>query len=158
MTALMKAETGARRFEFFKELEDIRHDMEKMLGWSGRRFPMLRWTEPGIARPNIDMFEKGKNLVIKAELPGLNKNDVKVTVMNDVLTIEGVKEEEKKVDEENYFARELFYGNFLRRIVLPFELKADEIEAHFDRGVLEITIPKEEAFLLEEHPVEVKVE
>ena len=74
------------------------------------------------------------------------------------MTIEGVKEEEKKVDEENYFARELFYGNFLRRIVLPFELKADEIEAHFDRGVLEITIPKEEAFLLEEHPVEVKVE
>lgn len=158
MTALMKAETGTRRFEFFKELEDMRHDMEKMLGWPGRWLPTVRWTEAGVFRPNIDMFERDNHLVIKAELPGLKKNDVKVTVLNDVLTIEGAKEGEKKIDEANYFARELFYGNFLRRIVLPFELKANEIEAHFDRGILEITIPKEEAFLPKETPVEVKVE
>lgn len=151
-------ETGLRRFELFKELEDIRHDMERMFVPFGRRFPALRWAEPQVWRPNIDMFEMGEYLMIKAELPGLEKKDIKLTVTNDVLTIEGMRKEAKKVEEEHYFAHETFYGNFLRRIALPIGLKTDDIEAKFKRGILEIVIPKEEAFLPKEIPVEVEID
>ena len=156
VTPLVKApEKGTRRFELFSELEDIRRDMDDVFGSFGLRFPRLRWSERMIWRPRIDMFEKDDELVIRADLPGIERKDIKLHIADDVLTLEGERTLDEDVETENYFAHEMFYGSFLRRIPLPVGVKAEDISAKFKNGLLKIVIPKEEEITPKEIPVEI---
>lgn len=92
--------------------------------------------------PAIEMFDKGDKYVIKAELPGMEEKDVEVSLRNDVLTIRGEKKAENEVKQEDYYFSERAYGSFLRRLSLPSNVDAKKIEADFENGVLEVTLPK----------------
>ncbi|MGH8104256.1 MAG: Hsp20/alpha crystallin family protein [bacterium] len=105
--------------------------------------------------PAVDIFETEDILMIKADLPGLNKDDVQVEVENNILTIRGEKKEEHEVKEENYYRQERSYGSFQRVFQLPRTVKADGINASFKNGVLEVTLPKVEA--AKPKKIEVKV-
>jgi len=94
--------------------------------------------------PSVDVIEKDNEIVVKADLPGIDKKDVKIKVKSDAVTISGEVKKERKEKEENYFIEERVYGSFLREIPLPAEVDPEKAQAKFENGVLEITLPKVE--------------
>ena len=91
--------------------------------------------------PPIEVFEREGQLVVRAELPGLNTKDITVEVMDDMLTISGERREEHEENREGYRVSERRYGHFFRSIPLPEGVKAEEVRAKFQNGVLEVTMP-----------------
>ena len=92
--------------------------------------------------PAIDIFEKDDKFVVKTELPGMKEEDVDVSVVGDALIVKGEKKTEAEVKKEDYYRSERIYGSFYRSIPLPATVDANKIEASFEDGVLEITVPK----------------
>jgi HSP20 family protein len=90
----------------------------------------------------MDVFEKNGNVIIKAELPGVDKKDITVTIEGGDLIIEGERKNESEVTEKDYYRLERSYGTFYRRLPMPFEVKAEQVKASYTDGVLEIQIPK----------------
>jgi HSP20 family protein len=129
-------------FEMFGELQD-----EMMRLW-GQAWPLMprplrrmalmptRWT------PTTNVYEKDNTLVVKAELPGVKKEDIDVTLDRGDLVIRGERKAEREVKEENYYRVERSYGSFYRRIPLPFEVNVEQITAEYKDGVLEIRAPR----------------
>jgi len=113
-------------------------------------FP-LRSTRPAALfesgwTPRIDIEENSGRIHVKAELPGINENDLNVTVTGNVLTIAGEKkEEEKKEKDGRCIVSERFFGSFSRSVTLPNGVEADKIKAEFKGGILNIEIPLEES-------------
>ena len=127
----------------FSEMEEMGKSFESIFGpWllhpSMRRWPI---EETGWA-PAIDIFDRGNNLVVKAELPGMKQEDIDVSVVGDTLTIKGERNAESEVKEENYYCNECSYGTFTRSMTLPSHVDSDRIEATYEDGVLEINLPK----------------
>lgn len=94
--------------------------------------------------PAVDLFEEKDELVVKAELPGLSKEDIQVQVADSTLTLKGEKKREEEVREEDYYYAERAHGSFVRTLEIPCEVKADQVKAVFKDGVLEIHLPKSE--------------
>jgi len=97
--------------------------------------PMTPWT------PNVEMLYVNQAIVVRVELPGIKKEEVKVEIVDGALTIEGERKYEKEVTRKGYFTTERAYGTFYRRIPLPEEATVGEAKATFKDGVLEVTIP-----------------
>jgi HSP20 family protein len=106
--------------------------------------------------PRVDITENDANYTIKADLPGMDKKDVSITVENNVLTIVGEKKEEHKKEQGKYYHLERSYGKFARSFALPDEVSANTIEAKMNNGVLELTLPKTER--AKPKAIEVKVQ
>ncbi|MFP3999461.1 MAG: Hsp20/alpha crystallin family protein [Desulfobacterales bacterium] len=113
-------------------------DMFPTTGEGGEDTGLFEW------RPTVDTFEKDNSIMIKAELPGVKKDDVSIDVNNNVLSIKGERKDEEKAEEGNYYRRERFYGKFQRAFTLPDNVDTDKIEASFKDGVLEVKVPKTE--------------
>jgi HSP20 family protein len=94
--------------------------------------------------PAVDIRETPEKLVISAELPGLDKKDVHITLENQVLTIAGERAFEKEIKDETCHRIERSYGTFSRSFTLPANLQTDKVDAKFDKGVLTIQVPKAE--------------
>jgi len=94
--------------------------------------------------PAVDIKEDDKAFTLLADIPGVDPDEIEVTMDKGVLTVKGERQSEKKTDEENYKRVERQYGVFYRRFTLPDSANAEEIEAHSEHGVLKITIPKQE--------------
>ncbi|MGI9414750.1 MAG: Hsp20/alpha crystallin family protein [Hyphomicrobiales bacterium] len=92
--------------------------------------------------PHIDMCETEGALEITAELPGVEENDIDVTVTDNVMTIKGEKKSETEKKEKDYHLVERSYGMFQRSLPLPYEVDADKVEAKFENGVLKVSMPK----------------
>lgn len=107
-------------------------------------WPRLRLPEIEEIIPSVDIFEEGDNVVVKAELPGMKKEDVDVSLTDDVITISGEKKKEEKVEKKNYFRLERSHGSFTRSFSLPVEVQTDKAKAKFANGILEVRIPKTE--------------
>jgi HSP20 family protein len=94
--------------------------------------------------PTCDIKESGNELVLHAELPGVNKEDVQIELKDHILTISGEKKFEKKEENEKYLRTERSYGKFTRSVRLPENVTEDQVKASFNNGVLEVTWPKEQ--------------
>ncbi|HEX4997955.1 MAG TPA: Hsp20/alpha crystallin family protein [Terriglobia bacterium] len=101
--------------------------------------------EFGIDAPPLDLYEEKNELVIKAEIPGIAKEDLDISVTENMLTIKGEKRKEETIKEVDYFRSERDFGMFSRSIELPVHVKVDGVKATFRNGVLEIRLPKTEA-------------
>ncbi|MFQ5650805.1 MAG: Hsp20/alpha crystallin family protein [bacterium] len=100
---------------------------------------------PAVARsfePRIDVRETEKEFVVTAELPGLNKDDFKLTIEDNILTLEGEKKFEREEKKDNYYRAERSYGAFKRAFRLTDSVDSKKIKADYTNGVLEITLPK----------------
>jgi len=117
---------------------------EEMLESRWPFFPTLRWPEEMavVKVPPVDVFEEGDALVVKAELPGMKKEEIEVTLTGDLLTLSGKKEKEEKVERKDYHRLERMAGAFTRSLKLPFEVEVEKVTATFREGVLEIRAPK----------------
>jgi HSP20 family protein len=128
-------------FEMFSELQD-----EMARRW-GLTWP-LALARPRAAEmptpwtPSVDVYERDNNLIVKAELPGVKKEDIDVELTDGGLAIRGERKAEQEVKEENYYRMERSYGSFYRRLPLRFEVKPEQIQATYTDGVLEIRIPE----------------
>ena len=95
-------------------------------------------------RPAVDIFDTDNAMVIKAELPGIKKDDVSIDVKGDVLIIKGERFFDKEIKEEDYYRKERSFGKFQRSFTLPDAVNPEAIKANFKNGVLEIEVPKPE--------------
>jgi len=141
------------------ELERMFDRFDQMMGdWWGRPFPSLTPSLPGLLRPSralmseafslrapaVDLYEGEEEVVIKAEVPGMDKGDLKIEMADSMLTISGEKKKEENIKEDAYTYSERSYGSFSRSLQLPCAVKADKAKATFKNGVLEVKLPKTE--------------
>ena len=127
----------------FSELEEMERRFQDIFGRSvlpavWRSIPTL---EMGWA-PAIEVFEKEDKFVVKAELPGMKEEDIDISVVGDTLTVKGERKAESEVKEEDYYCCERSYGSFSRSIAVPSNVDAKKIEASYEDGVLEVSLPK----------------
>lgn len=111
-------------------------DLDRTLGRTPARQELA-----SLFRPELEVFEKDGKLVLRADLPGMREEDVKIEVDQGVLTISGERKSDYETEREGYYESERSYGYFTRSIRLPDAAKVDEIQARFDGGVLEIEAP-----------------
>lgn len=98
----------------------------------------------GMWNPAVDLYEKDDHFMIKAELPGVNKDDIKIDLQDQLLTLSGERTYDNEIKEENYYRRERSYGKFQRAFTLPADVDSDKIKAEFKDGLLQIEVPKPE--------------
>jgi HSP20 family protein len=136
----------SRGLSVFEQMDRLFED------FFGRRFgpwwPSIRWPEARLFEtemsPSLDIFEDKNDVVVKAELPGMGKDDVNVNVTENTITISGEKKKEEKVEKKDYYRFERSFGSFSRSFHLPAEVQTDKVKATFKNGVLEIIMPKTE--------------
>lgn len=113
-------------------------EFEKMLtdwpGYTGRQSFV----------PAVDVYQDNDNVYAEMSLPGVNINNVDISIANDVLTVEGSKEQKTEVDEKNYYRKEVRFGSFHRSVALPASVNGDKAVAEYQDGILKVTVPKEE--------------
>lgn len=147
-----KKEVAAARPRMVSPFQAWEREIERMF----EDFPLLRWPryrelepfrfprELRMQAPSLDMYEEKGDVVVKAELPGMNKEDIEVTLSDSTLTLKGEKKKEEEAKEKDYYRCEREFGSFLRTVELPADVKAEGIKATFKDGVLEIHLPKSE--------------
>ncbi len=109
-----------------------------------------------LPRPTMDMYETPEAFVLKASLPGVQSEDVELSVTGDTLTIKGEVKEEEEIEEKSYLLRERHYGSFSRSVQLPEGVNVDAADATFSAGVLILTLPKRAELKAKSIPVSAK--
>jgi HSP20 family protein len=137
------------RWEPFRDLQAVQDRLNRVFDEAFRGTPRGNddeWALGGSWAPSVDIFEHEGNLVLKAELPGVDPKDVDVRVENNVLTLRGERKFENEVKREKYHRVERAYGTFSRSFTLPNVVDTEKIKAEYKDGVLRVVIPtKEEA-------------
>lgn len=140
----------------FTDLLDIQKEMNNLFN----SFSLSRWgdREHGLLEsswaPAIDVHDSKDHIVVKADLPGLKKEDIDVSVQEGTLVIRGEKKEEAERKEKGLIRTERFYGSFYRAVSLPTAVDDTKVKAAYKNGVLELTLPKKE----EAKPKQIKID
>lgn len=128
-------------FDMFRRMSQ---EMDRMFGTGLMPLWGRGTAEPlsagGVWSPEVEMFERDGKLIVRADLPGLSKDDVKVELRDDILTIEGERNDERKEEREGFYRSERSYGKFFRTLPLPEGTTGEHCNASFRNGVLEITM------------------
>jgi len=127
-----------------RDMMSLRNEMNRLFEQAFEDMPLSRWqssTNWGLA---VDVVENDEAFVVTASVPGVNPDDIEITISDNILTIKGEFKADETVDEEKYHLRERRYGSFGRSLTLPVTVDADEVEAHYENGVLQLTVPKAE--------------
>jgi len=131
---------GLRRWDPFLGLTRMRDEMDR---WFEDLLPARRGAEqPGLRLPAVDVMETDEAVVVKAELPGVDKKDLNVEVLSDSVSISAQTTAETETKEETYYRRERRWGAFERIVPLPAEVKPADAKARMKDGLLEVTLPK----------------
>lgn len=143
------------KWDPFKDLLTIQERMNRLFDETiskvkihGEEFGRSGWT------PSVDIYESEDHIVLKAELPGIDKKDIEVEIKDNILLLKGERKVEKNVQEENYHRMERSYGVFQRAFTLPYVVDKDDVKAKYHEGVLEIILVKAQ----EQKPKHIKVE
>ena len=139
----------------FGELESLQSEMNKLFNTSLAKGPLKGFGQlAGAWSPAVDVYDSKDSILVKADLPGLNKDEIDINVEDDTLTIRGEKKQEERRQEKGYVREERSYGSFYRALTLPSSVETQKVSAHYKNGVLEITLPKKE----EAKPKQIKVD
>lgn len=141
------------RWEPFRDMLNLRADMDRFFKSFFGNYPEER---EGFWAPIVDIEEDKDSFVVKAEVPGMNKEDIKVTVRDNVLSITGERQHEKETKEKTFHRIERAYGKFSRTISLPSAVDASKIKAAYKDGILTITLSKPESAKPKQIDVEIK--
>jgi HSP20 family protein len=131
------------RWDPFREMVDLRDTMDRLFdrGFS-RPWRLVSWTGEGAGFFPVDLYETDEEVVVKASLPGVNPDDVHISVTGEALTIKAETKEEHEERQKNYYRQERHYGSTQRVLALPVRVDADKAKAEFDQGVLTLRLPK----------------
>ena len=128
-----------------RHLPIARDDMDRAIDRLMRQWASpFSFSETGW-NPSVDVIETDDEIVVKAEIPGVNRDDIDLTVENDRMTISGEKRQEREEKGDNHFLMERSYGSFRRMFVLPPRANTENVTASYKDGILTVTIPKAEA-------------
>jgi HSP20 family protein len=144
-----------RELEPFRDFERMRRDMDRFWDSFFQR-GVRRTDEDAEWLPSLDVAETKDEIVVKAEVPGMDPKDIDISLSDGLLTIKGEKKQEREEKEEDYHLVERSYGTFTRSIRLPKEVRRDKISASYKNGVLKVTLPKSEEAKQKE--IKIKVE
>ncbi len=141
-TAPERGINGGEWFPFGR-LSDVRDELSQLLEdpfFGGAAGPQLfqGWA------PALDLYEDNEKLTARVEIPGLKKEDIDISLENDVLSIAGERKEEPKEEKSESYREERYFGKFYRSVQLPTAVDADRVEAKYEDGVLRVTLPKTE--------------
>jgi HSP20 family protein len=140
-----------------QELEEWHRSIDDLFGRFMSSPPFEGTAFGGKGKPAMESFVQNGNLVVRADLPGVDPKEVNISVTGDVLTVKGERRHKKEETKEGEFTRqEIAYGSFERSIRLPEGIDADKIKATYDKGVLEITMPAPKALSPKTVPVQVE--
>jgi HSP20 family protein len=133
------------RWDPFRDLNALQDRMNRLFedagrGWRGNEEPAATTTWS----PAVDIFETEGEIVVKAELPGMERNDITLHLEKNVLTLKGERKFEKETKDDNYHRIERSYGNFSRAFSIPGTVDEEKIRADYKDGVLKIVLPKKE--------------
>jgi len=131
------------RWDPFDDLASLRESMDKLFEEFFTRRPE-RSHAPVVWQPAIEAYETDGDVVVRAELPGIDPKQVEISVTEDTLTLKGEAKIEQEEKKRNYYRRELRYGSFVRSIALPAGVQGDKASASYRNGILEIKVPKSE--------------
>jgi HSP20 family protein len=143
----------------------IEHEIERMFQdfWKGPRFSFgwpeelrLRKGKLGLQVPAVEIYDEKEDVVVKAELPGMKKEDLEINLAGDILTIKGEKKREEEAKEKDYYFSERSFGSFERSIDIPQKVLPDKVRATFKDGILEVRLQKSEEAKRKE--IKIKVE
>lgn len=139
--------TGLMPWRPFAEIVRFERDVDRMLnsflgGRAGSLF--TEFNNLGIQEPAVDIYDNENEVVVKAELPGMEAGDIEVNITDHMLILRGEKRKEEEVNEKDYYRSERVYGAFSRAVPLPAEADPETVSANFKNGVLEVHLPKTE--------------
>ena len=133
------------RWDPFRDLNVLQERMNRLFEDAGRG---LRTDEPAsttLWSPAVDIYETESEIVVKAEVPGVDRKDIQLHLENNVLTIRGERKFQKETKEDNYHRIERSYGGFSRSFSIPTTVDEEKIHADYKDGVLKVNLPKKEA-------------
>jgi len=142
------------RWDPFSDLVQLRDDIGRWFGGAEREGKLEK--KSSAWSPDVDIKETETEITVKADLPGMKKEDIEVSLDNDLLVIKGERKFEKEEKEKDFVRVERSYGSFYRSFTVGVPVKEDEIKASYKEGVLEVVIPKAE--IKKAKKVEVKTE
>lgn len=147
------ADKKMRRWEPFRELVSLRDDMDRLF----RSFfgGPLEEVE-GFWAPVIDIEEDNDSYYVRAEVPGIKKEEIKISVRGNALSLSGERKQESETKNKTFHRVERSYGRFKRTISLPSEIDAEKVKATYKDGILTVTLPKPESMKPKEIEVEIK--
>lgn len=132
------------KYDPFRELRSLQDEMNRLfMSTLPRTFDQEEMASGGWS-PSVDIYESESEIVLEAELPGMNREDFEVTIENNVITLKGERHFEKKQEGDNYHRVERSYGSFTRSFSLPRTVSAEETTADFKNGILRVSLPKRE--------------
>ena len=148
--ALIRWNPNTRVWDPFGSLAEVRGEINRLFDTSlWRRGSLL----VGTVAPAVDVVEEPESFLVKADLPGVSKDDVSVAIQDSFLTIKGERKHEMEKKDGNFYHQERVHGQFVRTVELPTRVDASKVLATFKDGVLQVTLPKSE----EAKPKEIKV-
>jgi HSP20 family protein len=143
-----------------RELLDVEREFNKFFNTFGNRFGLRETSEAdeyenAVWMPLTDISENKNSFILKLDLPGVSKEDVKISFSDGQLNISGERKQEKENKDSKYYRVERTYGKYFRSFTLPKQIKEDKIDAEFKDGQLTITVPKAEEIKPKEIPIKV---
>lgn len=132
------------RYDPFRELRGLHDEMNRLFTGAAPASFGREEMANGAWNPSVDIYEDKENLILEAELPGMNRDDFDLSIENNVITLKGERKFEKKTEGDSYHRVERSYGAFTRSFTLPQTVNAEGAKAGFNDGVLRVTLPKRE--------------
>jgi len=126
----------------WRPIQELKKEMDRIWqeffgkGYVPEKWEGIEWI------PAVDVSETDDAVIVKVDVPGVNPEDMEISLVDNVLVIKGEKKREEEEKKENFYRMERFYGSFMRSIQLPCEVEEDKIEATYKDGVLKIVLPK----------------
>ena len=122
------------------EIQSVSDDRD--LSPRSERAENEEWLSEYEGELNIDMYQTKDNVIIKSTIAGVKSEDLDITIANDMLTIRGERKREEKIEQEDYFYQECYWGGFSRSVILPIDVDTESIEADLKDGILTVILPK----------------
>lgn len=156
-----KSQGGRALSRYSDPFQSFRAEMDRLFDSFFGGVPSLpgtrTWVPAGQSpTPSIDMRETDKEIVLQADLPGIDEKDINLTMQDGILTLRGEEKSERKEERENYHIMERGYGSFQRSIRLPETVDEDKVEARFNKGVLTVTLPKRPESIKSQKKIEIR--
>jgi HSP20 family protein len=142
------------RWEPFEGMTSLRREMDRLFDTFFDRSPISSTIQGGMLEPAIEIADTKDAVMVKAQVPGVSKENLHIDIMDDVLTLRGEMKEETKTEEQRFHRREFRYGAFSRTIPLPTSVQADQCSAELREGILTITLPKSQQARVKQIPIQ----
>ena len=120
----------------FRDMDSIGREMSTFFDFPSNMFASFS------SSPRVDVYQKKENVIIKAEIPGVSKDDLNLFIDESTIRLDGQFKRENELKDENVYRTERYYGSFSRTIPLPAEVKPEQAKAEYKDGILSITVPK----------------